>query len=167
MPRPEQPQSPPAGQPGAAAIDSARLMASARTAALATLDRASGLPYASQVTVALDGDGAPLLLISRLARHTQNLDADDRASLLFTPVTSSAGDPLASARVTVMGRLTPTASPTARVRFLARHPDAKIYADFPDFRVFGMTIDNAHFIGGFGRITDVLGPELLAAIRAG
>ena len=150
-----------------AASTAARLMQDARTAALATLDRASGLPYASHVTVALDSDGVPLLLISALARHTHNLDADARASLLFTPVLTGPGDPLALARVTVIGRLAPTSSPTARARFLARNPDAGMYADFPDFRFFAMAVENAHFIGGFGRIVDVPGAELLAAIVSG
>ena len=153
------------GVTGAAADDAARLMDSAKSVALATLEATSGMPYASLVTVALDVDGAPLLLISRLARHTQNLEADPRASLLFTPAAIAADDPLAGARVTVMGRLTPAANPTARDRFLANHPDAAPYARFADFRFFAMTIDHAHFIGGFGRIIEVPGAELLQAVR--
>ena len=121
-----------------AAADAARLMRMQHACALATLDAASGLPYVSLVTVALDDDGAPLLLIWRLARHTQNLDADPRSSLLFTPTGIVTGDPLAAARVTVMGTLAPTRSPTARVRFLASHPEAEMYAGFADFCFFAM-----------------------------
>ena len=149
---------------GSAAADAAKLLREARTAALATLDLASGAPYVSLVTVALDADGAPLLLLSKLARHTANLDADPRVSLLFTPAGRAPGDPLATARVTVMGRIEPTASATARSRFLARHPEAEMYASFADFRFFALHVQSAHFIGGFGRIVDVAGAELAAAV---
>ncbi|MGA7117800.1 MAG: hypothetical protein WBY12_11475, partial [Hyphomicrobium sp.] len=42
-------------------------------ASLATLDRQNSGPYASLVTLATAADGAPLMLISRLAIHTQNI----------------------------------------------------------------------------------------------
>jgi putative heme iron utilization protein len=140
-------------------------MSAAGKAALATIDRANGHPYVSLVTVALDEKGAPVLLLSRLARHTQNLDADPRGSLLFEPVDMAAGDPLALGRVTVMGTLAPIAADdprlaVARARFLARHPDASAYAGFADFRFFAMAVERAHFIGGFGRIVEIDGADL-------
>jgi hypothetical protein len=55
------------------------------------------MPYA------LDPRGAPLLLISGMAMHTQNLEADPRASLLVTQP-GWTEDPLAGGRVTLMGR---------------------------------------------------------------
>ena len=114
-----------------------RLVRSQRKAALATLDRSSGHPHASLVTVATEPDGTPLLLISRLAVHTQNLLADARASLLFDG-TDLKGDPLAGGRVTVIGEARPTASETARRRFLAKQPEAGGYADFPDFSFYAL-----------------------------
>jgi heme iron utilization protein len=147
-----------------AAADVAALMSGAATAALGTLDAATGFPYVSFVTVALDTDGSPLLLISKLARHTRNLEADPRASLLFTGGAAAAGDPLASARVTVLGHLAPASSATARARFLARHRDAEMYASFTDFRFFALSIDTAHLIGGFGRIVEVAGADVRSAL---
>ena len=155
-----------AGHDESAARDAAQLIRAADTAALATLERGTGFPYASHVTVAIDGDGALLLLLSKLARHTQNLDADPRASLLFTPVTAATGDPLASARVTLVGRLAPTANPSAPARFLARHPDAAVYAGFADFRFFALDLEHAHFIGGFGRIIEVPVAELRVSLTS-
>lgn len=128
--------------------------------ALATLDRATGTPYASLVTVATDADGTPLFLISRLALHTQNLLADARASVMIDG-TSAEGDPLAGGRVTLMGRMRPATSPAARRRFLARHTAADVYADFPDFGFFALDIERAHFIGGFGRIVDLAAADIL------
>lgn len=147
-----------------AAADSATLIGASRHAALATIDKASGAPYVSLVTVATGPDGRQLMLLSKLARHTQNLDASPRASLLFHLSNSEAGDPLALARVTLMGEAVPTTAPEAKPTFLAVHPDAANYAEFPDFRFFALTPENAHFIGGFGRIIPVPGSVILDAL---
>jgi putative heme iron utilization protein len=145
--------------------DAARdLLRSALKAALATLDRSSGYPYASLVTIATEPDGAPLLLISKLALHTQNLAADGRASLMIDG-TSPVGDPLAGGRVTLIGRATITDSPTARPRYLARHPHAAMYADFPDFAFYRLNVERAHFIGGFGRIVDLSPADILVDLN--
>src|SRR5438445_6339463 len=71
-----------------------------RTGTLATLSRKHpGHPFASVMPYALDERGRPLILISSMAMHTQNLVADARASLLVAQPT--AGDPLAAGRVTL------------------------------------------------------------------
>src|SRR3712207_9258407 len=79
------------------------LLRTVRSGALATFDREAGFPFASLVTVATDCDGSPLLLMSRLAAHTGNLDGDPRASLLLAQ--GGKGDPLAHPRLTVIGRV--------------------------------------------------------------
>jgi len=147
-----------------AASDAARLLQHARIATLATLDHATKHPYASLVTTALDSDGAPLLLISSLARHTKNLDADPRASLLIAHAGTAQDDPLTQARVTLIGTFAPTQGPTARTRFLANHPGAEGYASFADFRFVRMLVHSAHFIGGFGRIIELSASDLNSAL---
>ena len=149
-----------AGDAGAAA---ALLVRQALKGALGTLDRHSGHPYASLVTVAVEPDGSPILLISDLALHTKNLDADPRATLMIDG-TAADGDPLAGGRVTLIGRCTPTESATAPHRFVARHPGAEVYASFADFRFFTFTIERAHYVGGFGRIVDLPPSAFLTAI---
>ncbi len=136
------------------------LLANARTATLATLDRTTGHPYASLVTVATEPDGTPLLLLSSLALHTRNAVVDPCASLLVHAAATTS-DPLAEARVTLLGALAPTLSPTARSRFLERHPDAALYIDFADFSLFALTTERANFIGGFGRIVELAGSDLI------
>src|SRR3990172_5671505 len=76
-----------------------------RTGTLATLARRpAGHPFASLMPYALDAGGHPLLLISAMAVHTQNLEADPRASLLITqPGLPPEGDPLAAGRLTLLG----------------------------------------------------------------
>jgi putative heme iron utilization protein len=121
-------------------------------AALATGQRdADGWPYASLALVALDHAGAPLLLISDLADHTKNLARDDRLALLFDG-TQGLDDPLAGARVGVLGRAVKCDDPTLRARYLARHPSARAYADFKDFNLYRVSVARAHLVQGFGRI---------------
>jgi hypothetical protein len=61
--------------------------------------------------------------------------------------------------------MTPVADPSARSRFLARHPEASLYVDFTDFSFYALTVESAHLVAGFGRIVDLTGAEILAAIR--
>ncbi len=140
----------------AAITDAKRLIRTARTAALATLDPASGAPLTTLVGVASDFDGAPLFLMSTLARHTQHLAVDPRASVLLTE-DSERGDPLNHPRLTLNGCIGRVGSHGVRVRYLQRNPKAKLYVDFADFAFFRLAIDNVHFNGGFGR-ADALTP---------
>lgn len=142
-----------------AAEEARSLVRGAFKAALATLDAKTGGPYASLITVATATDGSPLFLISTLARHTKNLAADARASLLFDG-TTGLGDPLEGGRVSLFGSARKAEDEHARARFLARHPTAAQYADFADFGFYRLEIDGAHFVGGFGRIHE-LPPEAL------
>ena len=108
-------------------------------------------PYASLVLAAVDHDLSPLLLISDLAEHTRAIAADSRVSLLFDG-TQGLDQPLTGPRVTLVGRAAPTDDPRLAWRFLARHPDAAVYAGFKDFRFYRVAVERAHLIGGFGRI---------------
>lgn len=145
------------------AEDARRLVRLGLKGALATLDRQSGSPYASLVTVATDIAGRPLLLISRLALHTQNLLADNRASILFDG-TAPDGDPLAGGRVTLTGRVHASSEAAAARRFLARHPAAAGYAAFTDFAFYVLEVEKAHYVGGFGRIVTLKPSEVLTDV---
>jgi len=140
-----------------------KLVREARKASLATLDRQNGGPYASLVTLATAASGAPLMLISRLAIHTQNILSDTRASLLIDG-TSPQGDPLAGGRVSLMGRVTITENSHDKRRFLARHPEAEMYAAFTDFAFYRFEIERAHYVGGFGRIVDLRPSDILLEV---
>jgi heme iron utilization protein len=142
-----------------------RLMRAARTATLATL-LDGGTPYASLVKPASDIAGRPIILVSRLAWHTRNLEADGRASLLFAAPARD-GDPLEAARVTAIGRLAPCAREACAERFLACHPDAAAYASFGDFSYWRMEVERCHAVAGFGRIeTFEAGAVVLPGARA-
>ncbi len=128
------------------------LLAAANQATLATaaLDR-DGWPFASLVLIAHDRDGAPLLLLSDLAEHSQNIAADDRVSLLIDG-TAGLQDPLTGPRLTVLGPAGRSSDPNHRQRYLERHPSAAQYIDFTDFAVYRMAVERAHLVAGFGRI---------------
>lgn len=134
-----------------------RLLRESNTGALGTL-LPGGAPYVSLVTTATLPDGSPLLLLSKLARHTANIANDTRVSLLLAE--DRPGDPLEGVRVSIAGRITKIENLGARRRFLAHHPSAAAYAEFSDFGFWRIEISSAHLIAGFGRIVDLKAEEL-------
>jgi putative heme iron utilization protein len=136
-----------------------KLMREARSGALATLMAGSGDPYCSLVNVASAADGAPLLLISRLAVHTKNILADARVSLMLDE--RKPGDPLQGARVMVMGKAAKTESAAAKRRYLTQQPEAEMFAGFGDFAFYEIKPKGAHLVAGFGRIVDLKPADLL------
>jgi putative heme iron utilization protein len=155
------------------------LVREARSGALATIEKGSGHPFASLASVATDVDGAPVVLVSRLSGHTTNLMAEGRCSLLLGQ--PGKGDPLAHPRITLIADAKQVARDSAegarvRRRFLARHPKAQLYVDFPDFGFFRIAPARASLNGGFGRayeltagdlLTDLSGADELVALEEG
>ncbi|MGA2893140.1 MAG: DUF2470 domain-containing protein [Xanthobacteraceae bacterium] len=143
------------------------LLRATRAGALATLDRNTGHPFASLVNIATDSDGSPLILVSRLATHTANLEADTRASVLLT--TAGKGDPLAHPRLTVLGSFAHVAredrtEARLRRRFLARHPKSELYAGFADFAFWKLNPVSAHLNGGFARAADLKAGDVMTDV---
>ena len=111
-----------------------------------------GQPFVSAMPFAVDGNNAPILLVSRLAEHTRNLDCDARASLLLqADLPDEACGVLAQTRMTLIGgarRFEPAAALVAR--FLRYQPDAERFLALGDFGFFRFEIRRARLIGGFG-----------------
>jgi putative heme iron utilization protein len=133
-----------------------KLVDDAKTATLSTLTRddpAAQYPFASLVATVADEHGRPVLLLSKLAEHTKNLTACPRASLLYAD--HLAPDPLASPRVTLLGRVhrVPDDEITpARDRYLAQHPSASTWATFADFAFYRLEIEDIRLVVGFGKM---------------
>lgn len=142
------------------------LASRARFGSLATISRdPPGYPFATLVAVAFDAVGRPLLLLSRLAEHTKNLEESERASLL---VGEPAPDPLAAGRMTLVGtcaRVSADEIEEVRATFLAVHPEAKGYASFADFGFWRMEVASVRWVGGFGRMDWVTGKDYEGAWR--
>src|ERR1700720_3150713 len=119
------------------------LMFLGRIGSLSTLSRKQpGFPFGSVMPYGLDTQGRPIFLISTMAMHTQNLQADSRASLLVTPE-DVGGDPLGASRVTLLGNVLPLPAPElgeARNLYLARHSNSKYWVDFEDFSFYRMEV---------------------------
>ena len=124
-----------------------------RIGSLSTLSRKQpGFPFGSLMPYGLDDHGRPIFLISTMAMHTQNLQADPRASLLVTQE-SSDSEPLGASRVTLVGNVLP--APDAEVAetrklYLARHANSKYWVDFEDFSFYRMKVVDVYYVGGFG-----------------
>ena len=141
------------------------LLRRSRQGALATLMTGNGDPYCSLVNVASHVDGAPILLISRLAVHTKNILADNRVSLMLDE--RAAGDPLEGARIMVSGRAEePGTDDTGvvRRRYLRVHPSAQTFVEFKDFFFVVIRPTATHLVAGFGRIIDLKPQQFLTPI---
>lgn len=129
------------------------LMYLGRIGSLSTLSRKQpGFPFGSVMPYGLDEQGRPVFLISTMAMHTQNLQADPRASLLVTQEDST-GDPLGASRVTLVGNVQRIPEPEvaeARALYLARYANSKYWVDFEDFSFYRMEVVDVYYVGGFG-----------------
>src|SRR5450432_4278579 len=105
----------------ASMVDRARqareLFRSARSGVLSSHStKFPGYPYGSALPHITDHGGRPVVLISHLAEHTHNLEADGRVSFLV----SDAGEDLqASSRAALLGDAHPLKHPAAiQARYL-------------------------------------------------
>jgi hypothetical protein len=130
-----------------------QLLHTLRFGTLATHSRDDGCPYPTVVPFAPDACHRPVMLVSRLAEHTRNLQAAAQAGFLLFDARSE--DVLSSPRTTVTGRVVPSesaggtpASPARR--YLRYHPDAQRYLALGDFSFFTLVPERLRHIGGFG-----------------
>jgi putative heme iron utilization protein len=139
-----------------AAEEARTLVAGARLGTLATLSE-DGHPWASLVAYGALPDGSPVLCVSALAEHGRNLLRDPRASLVVAEP-DRGGDPLASGRVTLAGRVerpTGAAERRARAAHVAAIPQAEAYVGFGDFSLWVLGVERVRWVGGYGRMESV------------
>lgn len=118
--------------------------------ALATLTD-TGLPYPSMVPFSVGATGEPIICVSVLAEHTQNLRRDARSSMLVRADVERGSDPMAAPRVTLLGSALPHHPSDAEVgHHLALHPGAADYISMDDFSWWRLGVTSVRYIGGFG-----------------
>jgi putative heme iron utilization protein len=145
-----------------AAAEARQFLSSTHSGVLSTISaRLGGYPFGSIAPFVLDHDGNPLILISTIAEHTKNIQADARVSLIaFDPATA---DMQAGARLTVIGKAIPAdKDERLRARYLRYFPQAEGYFGMHDFLFHRIEMEQARFIGGFGKIHWIAGDELRA-----
>jgi len=129
------------------------LVYTGRVGSLSTVSRKQpGFPFGSVMPYGLDADGRAIFLISTMAMHTQNLQADPRSSLLVTQP-DAGNDPLGAARVTLVGNVLPILKSEiaeARSLYLERYANSKYWVDFEDFSFYRMDVLDVYYVGGFG-----------------
>jgi putative heme iron utilization protein len=127
------------------------LLHSKPTGALATHAREPlGYPYPTALPFAPDARHRPVVLVSRLAEHARNLEADPRAGFLIVDAPPN-DDVLSGERLTLLGRFVPGGlEPSLVRRYLRYHPDAERYLALGDFSFRVLEIERMRYIGGFG-----------------
>jgi putative heme iron utilization protein len=136
-----------------------RLLAEARHGALGVTLPETRSPFVTRVAVGWDGTAA-LVLVSTLAQHTRALLADPACSLLVGEP-GPKGDPLTHPRLTLQARAEPCDKAPRREAWLAQHPKAALYYDFPDFLMLRLVPASAFLNGGFGRAFRLTPEDLL------
>lgn len=139
------------------------MLRTARFAALGTLDHFDGSPSVSRVALATAMNGDACFLISGLSSHFGNLESDSRCSLLVGE--PGKGDPLAHARMTLIGRAEKVVEQSQRAlikgRYLMRHPKSSLYADFADFAFWRFRAERVSLNAGFGKAYALLPEDIV------
>ena len=121
-----------------------------------------GFPFGSVVPYCLDEQGRPLILISRIAQHTHNLQKDAKCSLLVGE--RGAEDVQAAGRLTLLAearQLTEEgAIEAAAARYYRYFPDSRDYHRVHDFDFWVLQPVRWRYIGGFGAIHWLQGVNL-------
>jgi putative heme iron utilization protein len=147
----------------------ARLVRETRLAALGTLR--GGQPNLAMVAVAFENDfSAFYIYVSKLGKHTGDMEKDSHVSLLITEADDRRLDPQTLGRVSMQGIATvvPRNAPEyARVRelYLKRFPEAEQLFNLGDFNLWKITPKGGRFVAGFGRAFDLV-PESLRRVSA-
>jgi heme iron utilization protein len=140
-----------------------RFLRHRRHGVLCTLSRRfDGHPYGSMVPFVLDHAARPVILVSRLAEHTRNLESDPRVSLLAH---DEGPDVQAGARLTLVGDASP-GKQMELARYLNYVPGADRLLELGDFSFWTIAPRALRFIGGFGDIRWITARDYAPPINA-
>ena len=145
----------------------ARLIRSTRIAALGTLH--DGEPNLAMVAYAPAEDFSAFYIhVSRLGKHTKDMETDPHVSLLITEADDGRLDPQTLARVSIRGIaevLPRNASDYAQIRsmYLERFPEAEPLFSLGDFNIWRIAPRGGRFVAGFARAFNLV-PEALRKV---
>jgi heme iron utilization protein len=147
----------------------AQLIRLARIAALGTLH--TGEPNLAMVAyVFADDFSAFYIHVSRLGKHTTDMETDPRVSLLITEIDDNRPDPQTLARVSIRGiaGILPRTDPGyAEIKgiYLARFPQAEQFFSLGDFNLWRIKPKGGRLVAGFGRAFNLV-PEALIKVSS-
>jgi heme iron utilization protein len=140
--------------------DARRLVRRYTSGVLATQSlKFPGYPYPSSLPFCTDQRGRIVVLISHLAEHTQNADADPKAGFLVSPLTRDLQE---QARVSMVGDMAAIDEAATCSRYLRYFPEAEQYLQIGGFRFFRIEPRSLRYIAGFGSIHTIAAESYLA-----
>jgi putative heme iron utilization protein len=145
----------------------ARLIRKTRIAALGTLH--DGKPNLAMIAYAFADDFSAFYIhVSKLGKHTADMEKDSSVSLLITEADDQRADPQTLARLSIQG----TASMVARNEpeygqikavYLRRFPEAEQLFSFGDFNLWRISPRGGRFVAGFAQAFNLVPEALIKA----
>lgn len=121
------------------------------TGVLAThSQKIEGYPLGSIVPYFLTPEGEPIIYISSIAQHTNNIKRDNKVSL--TLFDNQESDSQASGRVCILGNAEICEDEALAEQYYQFFPDARAYKNTHDFAFYKVRVVKIRYIGGFGKI---------------
>jgi hypothetical protein len=133
----------------------ARIIRETRIAALGTLH--DGEPNLAMVAYVFAKDFSAFYIhVSKLGKHTRDMESDPRVSLLIAERDDQRADPQTLARLALQGTaevLPREASDYSLIKtmYLRRFPEAEPLFGLGDFNLWKITPTNGRFVAGFAR----------------
>jgi len=112
----------------------------------------SGYPFGSITPYIISDDGNIAILISHLAEHTHNIEANPKVSLtIFDP--RDAKNPSAGARITCLANVEKEDNETElRKDYLRQFPESEIILGLPGFHFYLLKLTKIRLVAGFGQV---------------
>ena len=145
----------------------ARIIRETRIAALGTIR--DGQPNLAMVALAFEETFSAFYIhVSRLGKHTTDMEKNARVSLLLTETDDGRDDPQTLVRFSMQGtaEIIPRNAPEyTRLKdlYLTRFPEAENLFSLGDFNLWRITLTGGRFVAGFGRAFNII-PETLAKV---
>jgi heme iron utilization protein len=94
--------------------------------------------------------------ISQLAKHTQNIMANPRVSLMISESVRTNINPQTLARISIMGKASLLSGmsaeyASAKEQYLEKYPFAKMNFQLGDFALYEIKLETARYVAGFGK----------------
>jgi len=116
--------------------------------------KVEGYPFGSRVPYTLDQNGKVIILISALAQHTHNIQADKRVSLTLWQESDEESDIQQQPRLVYLADAEQlnTNEDQAFEHYFQNYPDTQDYYQNLDFEFYRLNPIKLHLVAGFGRV---------------
>lgn len=145
----------------------AHLIRTTRIATLGTLHESG--PNLAMVAYALAEDFSSFYIhVSRLGKHTRDMENDPRVSMLITETDDHRPDPQTLTRVSLQGTAEVlsrdvTGYSLVKTLYLKRFPEAEPMFSMGDFNLWRIIPMGGRFVAGFGQAFNLV-PEMLKKV---